>query len=423
MKKVYISVIIVLHAHIACAQTPGGTQDAQTILQQAMAAFQTQLNVVAPNQNTRIISCTCPVPPQAIPIPLPNFLITIQNYLGQTVNSFTFPTNPNFKSSLAILTVQLFPPSCTILGTSTTLASGVTMPAGIYTLGSENSYAIVYTLQSPDGLYFQTAVQYPTSTNRQTFLPISNNGIPIVPISITVNTSPTLAVPLAQSTILPSLASYSPINQEQIVNSISPITQKFLITTDALGMNPTATPMCGVYDPNSNLTVPVMTTSLLPAVNTIVAPINATPVASPPPIPPISLTLYNGTTPYVITFQQPTAVQFTEDDVLNGLILHLFIYPPLYQNGTTANTFTFIATLQTLDGLKFQKIVNQAVPFTNLPLTFTISATSLEGVQTIFTSAIASPQVVQQTYNMISPINIRCSLQQNDMNAIVVTIT
>lgn len=423
MKRLYAVAIIFLHTHFAMGQTPGGTQDEQILTLQAITAFQTQLNIASPNQNTRIVSCTCPVPPQAIPIPLPNLLITLQNYLGQTVNSFTFPTNPNFKSRIAILTVQLFPPSSTLVPTNIIGPNGaITTFPGIYILGVENSYALVYTLQSPDGLYFQKEIQYPTPTNRQTFLSISS-GVPTVPTSITINTSPTLPAPLAKSTILPSLAGFPFLTQEQIVNTVSPITQKFLITTDAFGLNPTATPICGVYDPNGNLTTPVMTTAILPATSTVVPPITPTPVDTSPPLPPISITLYNGSTPYLITFQQQGAVQFTQEDILNGIIMHLYIYPPLYQNGITTNNFIFIATLQTLDGLKFQKIVNQSIPFTTLPLTFTITTTSLQGILTVFTSAIASPQVVQQTYNMISPINIRCRLQQDDNNTIIISLT
>lgn len=411
IKKICTIVLLCLTQHHTHALQFGTGAD-QILTAQAISAYISQLNIVPAQPNTIINSCTCPVPPQAIPIALPKFLITMQNYLGFTVNSFTFPTNSNFKSRIAILTVQLFPSSNTVTLT------------GINTNSADNSFAIVYTLQSHDGVYFQKEIQYPSAAGNQTFMGITN-GIPTIPNSITINTSPISATPLATQNIIQSLAGL-PVNmQQQIFNSICPITQKFFIATDALGNNPTAIPISGSDDPNSNLTTPVMTTSVVPATVTAGPPIQPTTGTE---IANIIVTLYNNLIPYNIIFQQPSATQplnvsFNELDLINGLLLHLYIFPPLYQNGTTSNTFIFIATLQTLDGLKFLKQVYQGIPFTNLPLNFTIKTSSLAGFTTTVTAAIASPQIVQQLYNMISPTHIRVRLQQDENQVVNITIT
>lgn len=522
---------------------PGGTSDSQQILLQALAAYSAQLNLSAPNPNTIINTCICPVPPQAIPIPLPNFLITMQNAAGTTVNSFTFPTNINFKSRIAILTVQLFPQSNQISSTAIT------------TFGSETSYAIVYTLQSPDGLYFQKEIQYPTAFALTTFLKISN-GIPTIPITLTISQIASPSNLLLNTTQITASFTGLPVTtQQQLLNSISPITQKFLVTVNnpvasclitaactattttnlaatynngtsgvsatltalsngtfstdgvfptlnsrilvknqtttfqngiytlttigssstawvltratdydtvceiqygtyvpitsgtayantawqetatitTIGTSPilfsqlatptlTITAMSGSYDPNSNTTTPKLISSLIPSTVTTVPPIETTNDIA---IAPITITLYNGTTPYPITFQSypntsaAQGVNFNQTDLINGLNLNLFIYPPLYQNGSISNSFIFIATLQTIDGLKFRKLVYQTIPFTNYPITFQITTTSLEGQKTTLISNIANPLLTQQIYNMISPIHLKILLQQNnDVNAI-----
>jgi hypothetical protein len=389
------------------ASSPGGFSDSQQILLQALATYNAQLSLSAPNPNTIVNSCSCPVPPQATPIKLPNLLINMKNSSGTTVNSFTFTTNANFKSRIAILTVQIFPPSTEISDTKIT------------TFGSENSYALTYTLQSPDGVYFQKEIQYPTSLNKTTFMPVSN-GIPTIPITLTISqiVSATSTVLLNTTNITGSFSGFPVVTQQQLLNSICPITQKFLVTTDAFGLNPTVTSMSGSYDPNSNLTTPVIITNVIPTTITTVPPIDTTDAIT---IAPITITLYNGSTAYPITFQQQD-VQFNQQDLINGLHLNLFIYPPLYQNGATSTYFNFIATLQTIDGLKFRKLVYQAIPFTTYPITFTLTTTSLEGAKTTLISNIANPLLTPQIYNMISPINLRLLLQQDVNNDVLVSI-
>ncbi len=519
--------------------SPAGFNDGQQVLLQALAAYNTQLNLSSPNQNTFINTCSCPVPPQATPTKLPNLYITMSNYLGTVVNSYTLTTNANFKSRIAVLTIQLFPPSTTITSTE------VTAP------NSENSYAIVYTLQSPDGVYFQKEIQYPTNFSLGTFMPITNK-VPIIPITLKTYQVATTNVLLNTTQITASFAGLTYPTQQQLLNSISPITQKFLVsvnspvssclitaacaatttmnlsatysngasgigatltatsngafstdgvsptvnsrilvknqtttfqngiytlttagtsstpwvltratdydtpceiaygtyvpitsgtlntgtawqqtaTVTTIGVSPiifsqlatpslTCTPMSGSYDPNSNLTTPTLISSLIPATTTTVPPINTTDDIT---IAPITITLYSGTTPYPITFTMQD-VKFNQTDLLNGLNLNLFIYPPLYQNGPSSNYFIFIATLQTLDGLKFKKIVNQSVPLTNYPITFSITTTSLEGEKTNLVSNIANPLLTPQIYNMISPIRLQVRLQQNDNNVVVISIT
>lgn len=547
MKKLLLFVTITFFTQLHTS-TPGGFSNNQQLLLQALATYNAQLNISTPNPNTFINTCVCPVPPQSMPIKLPNLFITMQNSAGATVNSFTFTTNANFKSSIAILTVQIFPPSTQITSTAITPVS------------SENSYAIVYTLQSPDGLYFQKEIQYPTAAAMTTFMPIANK-IPTIPITLNIYQITTSSNVLLNTTqITASFTGFPYVTQQQLLNSISPITQKFLVavsnpisscitttactastttnlaatynngaagvgatltsssnaifstdgvfpalnarilvknqtttlqngiytlttigtsstpwvltrstdydtvceiqygtyvpitsgtlyantawqetaTVTTIGTSPilfsqlaaptvTITSMSGSYDPNSNTTTPQLITSLIPSTVTTVPPIETTDDVA---IAPIIITLYNGTTPYTITFQNTTTTQsviFNQTDLINGLLLNLFIYPPLYQNGSTSNSFIFIATLQSVDGLKFQKIVNQAIPFTNYPITFTINTTSLEGQQTILTSNIANPLLTQQIYNIISPINLRLQLQQNNNlstinNDIIITI-
>lgn len=539
MKKLLLSYTLVSSLFLH-ASSPGGFSDSQQILLQALATYNAQLNISAPNPNTIVNNCSCPVPPQSIPIKLPNLLITMKNSSGATVNTYTFTTNANFKSRIAILTVQIFPPSTEISDTKIT------------TFGSENSYALTYTLQSPDGLYFQKEIQYPTTLNKTTFMPVSN-GIPTIPITLTISqiVSSTSTVLLNTTNITGSFSGFPVVTQQQLLNSISPITQKFLVTvtnpvsnclttatctattttnlsatynngtlgvgatltassngafsTDGvspalssrilvknqtsslqngiytlttvgtsstpwvltratdydttceiqygtyvpitsgtlyantawqetetvttIGTSPilfsqlasptvTVTPMSGSYDPNSNLTTPVITTDVIPTTITTVPPIDTTDAIT---IAPITITLYNGSTPYPIIFQQQD-VQFNQQDLINGLHLNLFIYPPLYQNGATSTYFNFIATLQTIDGLKFRKLVYQSIPFTTYPITFTLTTTSLEGSKTTLISNIANPLLTSQIYNMISPINLRLLLQQDVNNDVLVSI-
>jgi hypothetical protein len=349
------------------------------------------------------------------PPPLPNLIVKMLDYNGNLINTYTFATNANFISHLAIFTVQIMPPSNSI-----NVDKNAIIP-----FNSENSYAILYTLQSPDGLYFQEATQYPTTSSANTVMPI-RNGVPQFPITIQISTTTQL---LTSIQIAPSLAGMPISEQQQLFNGISTITQKFLLATDNMGAHPIMIPMSGSYDPNTNEYTPVAVTALLPETVTTINPVPSTALVTDTPlntdvaiIAPITVTLYNGTTPYKITFTQ-TSIGFTNIDLLNGILLQLFIYPPLYQNGPTAsNTFTFVATLQTSDGLKFQKLVNQAIPFTTYPITFTISTTSLEGNLTTFTSNLANPSITPPLYNMLSPVHLRCRLQQTDTNTIVLTI-
>ena len=530
---------LLFFTNICYSSSPGGFNDGQQVLLQALAAYNAQLNISIPNPSTLINTCSCPTPPQATPLKLPNLYITMSNYLGTVVNSFTFTTNANFKSNIAILTIQLFPPSTTITSTE------VTAP------NSENSYAIVYTLQSPDGVYFQKEIQYPTNFSVATFMPITNK-IPIIPITIKTYQVAATNVLLNTTQMTASFAGLSYPTQQQLLNSISPITQKFLVTTTSPvssclitasctattttnlsatysngssgvgatltatsnaafstdGVSPTlnsrilvknqtttfqngiytlttvgtsstpwvltraidydttceiqygiyvpitsgtlyagtawqetatvttigtssilfsqltpttltVTSMSGSYDPNSNLTTPTLISSLIPTTITNVPPIDTTDDIT---IAPITITLYSETTPYPITFTMQD-VKFNQTDLINGLNLNLFIYPPLYQNGPSSNYFIFIATLQTLDGLKFKKIVNQSIPLTNYPITFSITTTSLEGEKTNLVSNIANPLLTPQIYNMISPIRLQVRLQQNNDNVVVVSIT
>jgi hypothetical protein len=797
-----LGITLIFHSNLH-ASSPAGFNNSQQILLQALAAYNAQLSISAPNPSTFINTCTCPVPPQAMPTKLPNLYITMSNYLGTIVNSFTFTTNANFKSNIAILTVQLFPPSTTITSTE------VNAP------NSENSYAIVYTLQSPDGVYFQKEIQYPTTLSLGTFMPITNK-VPIIPITLKTYQATTNTL-LNTTQITASFAGLPYPTQEQLLNSISPITQKFFVsinsptssslitatctaattanlsatysngssgvgatltatvngafstdgvspvinsrilvknqattfqngiytlttvgtgstpwiltratdyntaskiqygsyvpitsgtlytntawqetatvttmgtspilfsqissnsfvtpaclaattanlsatysngssgvgatltstvngafstdgvsptlnsrilvknqtttfqngiytlttvgtnstpwiltratdydsiyeieyatyvpitsgtlfanttwqetaTVTTIGVSPilfsqisssnpfatntctaattanlsatysngtsgvgatltstvngafatdgvspainsrilvknqittfqngiytlttvgtsstpwvltratdydttceiqygtyvpitsgtlyagttwqefaivttigvspiifsqlttpslTCTSMSGSYDPNSNLTTPTLISSLIPTTITTVPPIDTTDDIT---IAPITVTLYSGTTLYPITFTMQD-VKFNQTDLLNGLNLNLFIYPPLYQNGPSSNYFIFIATLQTLDGLKFKKIVNQSVPLTNYPITFSITTTSLEGEKTNLVSNIANPLLTPQIYNMISPIRLQFRLQQNDNNVVVISIT
>ncbi len=381
------------------------------------------------NKKTR----ACPVPPQVIPIPLPNFTISMQNSTGQTINTFTFSTNSNFKSRLAILTVQIFPP--------TNMITTVNSNTAIVPAGNENSYGLIYTLQSPDGLYFQQEVQYPTNFSLTTYMPIVN-GFPTFPTNITIKTP---SATLISAPIVASLATIPAttisatqsqiLTQQQLFNSISPITQKFLITTNNLGTNVQATAMSGSYDPNSNASTIPLLTALIPSTVSVVPPIN--PTTNPntqSPIPPMPLTVFNGSVPYTLQLLQSAAsFQLNEQDLLNGIIIHLFLYPPLYQNGLTpvSNSFTVIATLQTTDGLKFSKIIKQNVNFAYYPTMFNLIATTLEGFQTTFTSNMANSLLTNliftntlspQIYNMLSPLNIALFLQQNDNYQVAISV-
>ena len=418
MQKLCILLMLLMHSSI----TPKSGHI--PIGKATLAAYAAQF---ATHSTLRVV-CPAAVPQTTIPIALPNFIITMKDFLGRTVNTFTFPTNAQFKSRLAILTVQIFEPTNIITQTDS---------VNIITAGTnENSYALVYTLQSPDGVYFQQEIQYPTSRAQAPYMPIVN-GYPTFPIILTIATT---TQTLCTTQIIANFTQPPPpqpqLTQQQLYTSISPITQKFFITTNAFGLLPTATAMSGSYDPNSNLTTPVLITSLIPATASQIPPIDPTSDPNNPTfIPNIPITLYNGTTPYTITLQ-PSTIQLNETDLINGVLIHLYIYPPLYQNclTATATNFIFIVTMQTIDGLKFTKVISRPTlsTFTHYPTTFTITATSLEGNVTTLTSSvtnsllstsIANLTTSPQIYNMLSPFNIRMLLQQNVNNDVVISIS
>lgn len=339
---------------------------------------------------------------------MPYFVINWYNATttnAPVISSFTFPTNQvqnsgGFWVNNATLTIHIFPPSNIITATGITPINNTT-----------NSYAIMYTLKSMDGTIIQKALQYPSnvagSAQTAAIMPITK-GTPQIPTALSIstipvptnppaNTAPTPTVILNQTSFLPSSFSTSQaITQQRIFNAISPLSQKFLINSNAGSI--TVTPLSGTFDTDDGTTlvnsfsgqssnITANSGTKLQALQVILSDSNQSPIQT------LSLGQNN----------------FTTKDLQNGIALNIHIFPP--STDSSQAQYLAFATLRTLDGLKLHKM--QFTPFSTQPAELSINYGSATTPQfaTIFLNATAAQN--SQAIGLISPMNLRCLLQQS----------
>jgi hypothetical protein len=377
----------------------------ETANQRAISGGQSNGSSSNNNSNSNCQSCAPTDPATAS---MPYFIInwygsiTTANGTAPLLSSFTFPTNQvqgsgGFWINNAILTVHLLPPSNIVSATGITPISG-----------STNSYAIMYTLRSMDGNIIQKAMQYPNSSQTTPIMAISSKGTPQIPTSLSISTipvpttppanpAPTPTVILNPTSFLPtSFSTSKSITQQRILNAISPFSQKFLINSSG-GTTPTftVTPLSGTFDTNDGST---LVTSFAGQSGNIGATNGAN-------IAQLQVTLSDNSQNPIqnISFGQKN--NFTTKDLQNGLALNVHIFPP--STSSSQSQYLAWATLRTLDGLKLHKI--QFTPFTSQPAELSIQCGSAQ-FATIFLNSTAAQS--SQAIGLISPINLRCLLQQ-----------
>lgn len=408
--------IIIILIYFSCYQTSqayiGGVQ-AQNIIEEnakATAMIQSTNNATSTTSSSSS-NCNCP-PTTTSNVALPPLSISLYNASGTVINTYNFATDPAFMSSTAILSVHIFPPSNSI-------------SSKISYLNKTDSYAIVYTLRSTNGTYLQKSMQYavPVSNTTPNTFTIGNQ----IPVGIAINMSTTTSGS-SNPTITP-LLSPSPVNflptaisahqtttQQRIFNGICPMSQKFLISNTGNSTAPSATaiPISGMFDSSDDSTL--QSSFLNSAVST-------PPTSSGNPLQTFTVQLSDGSNSQSFKFGG-TSSMFNQQDLTNGLSLNIHMFPASSGVTATSNSYILIATLKSLDGLKFHKQILSAqtstsVTFSPAPTQFTITdASGNTAIATIlFNSAISN-----QALNIISPTNIRCMLQAGSGGTINVTM-
>ena len=415
MKKI---IIFFIATHILMSTTilfcAGGYDDSVTLTNQQIATTANQRNLISSgsagssngsNPTNCQNNCASTDPATAA---MPYFIINWYATAGNStspLSSFTFPTNQvqgsgGFWVNNAILTIHLFPPSNIVSSSGVTPINNTT-----------NSYAIMYTLKSMDGTIIQKALQYPSSaagsTQTAAIMPISK-GTPQIPTSFSISTipapttppanpAPTATVILDTIPFLPTnFATSSSITQQRILNAISPLSQKFLINVNSGSF--TVTPLSATFDTEdgTQLVTSFAGQSQNIAANGGTKLLNLT----------VNLSDINQSPIQSLSFGQNN---FTTQDLQNGLALNVHIFAP--STGSSQAQFYAFATLRTLDGLKLHKI--QFPSFSTQPAELSINYGSATAPQfaTIFLNSTASQNT--QAIGLISPINLRCLLQQN----------
>ena len=403
----------------------GDFQASQVQTAQAIAQTANQRSLITPGSESSSASssstnsqstCASTDPATAS---MPYFII---NWYGSTtkaaasaplLSSFTFPTNQvqgsgGFWVNNAILTINLFPPSNIITSTAISPISG-----------TANSYAIMYTLKSLDGNIIQKAIQYVSSTQTTPIMPITS-GAPQIPTSLSISTipvpttppanpAPTPTIILSQTSFLPTnFSTSSAITQQRILNAISPFSQKFLINSSG-GTTPTltVTPLSGTFDSDDGTT---LVTSFSGQSGSIKA-------SSGTPMQQISVLLSDSNQSPIQTVSLGQK-NFTTQDLQNGIALNVHIFPP--STSSSQAQYVAFATLRTLDGLKLHKI--QFQPFSTQPAELSISYGSPTTPQfaTIFLNSTASAS--SQAIGLLSPMNLRCSLQQTSSGTLNISM-
>lgn len=385
----------------------GYAQQIQLTNQQIAAS--NRYTAASSTSSTDTSSNACSTTTDAATSPLPTFVISLWNSSSTTtpINSISFPTNQvngsgGFLVSSALLTVHIFPPSNIIT------SSGITTPG-------TNSYDIMYTLKSLGGNTIQKVLQTITptagSTPASSVMPITK-GIPTIPTSISISTIPQPTNPpsvtpptqtqiLAPVAFLPNLSTSSAVTQQRILNAISPLSQKFLITNGGS----TITPISGTVDTDDS-------GNLVSSYSGASKNISATSGTTAQSIT-VTLSDSSGNPLSTQIFAQKN-FSFNTQDLSNGLALNVHIFPPT-TGSSTADYFAF-ATLKTLDGLKLHKL--QFPAFSSQPIQLSINYGSSSTAQ--FSTLFVNSSISTQAFNLISPINLRCLLQSS---AGIVTIS
>jgi hypothetical protein len=204
---------------------------------------------------------------------------------------------------------------------------------------------------------------------------------------------------LAPVAFLPNLATSSAVTQQRILNAISPLSQKFLITDGGS----TITPISGTVDTDDSGT-------LISSYSGASKGIAATSGSAAQSIT-VTLSDSSGNPLSTQTFAQKNFA-FNTQDLSNGLALNVHIFPPT-TGSTNANYFAF-ATLKTLDGLKLHKLQFPAFSAQPVQLAINYGASATAQFSTVFINPnINTANAGTQAFNLISPINLRCLLQSS----------
>lgn len=311
---------------------------------------------------------------------IPSFNINLLASDGKTLlHSHAFNTPSDFTLSTAILMIHIFPPSNSINNTPN-IQKAITYS----TQTGEGNYLVAYTLKDPAGsmVHKEFSNAFPLSS-----LP---HGISIT--SSTTQTTP--ATTYVSTNFLPVLSNsqlnLSQAEKQTILNGISPIIQKFGINNDSQGL--TISPISGIYNADNTNTTPSYAgiTAFSPTAGTTGTNLNA-----------LSFTLTNGTSSLTISFEESTQVVFNQQDLANGLILNVVIFP-----SSTTNSYPIITTLRTIDGLKMRKkhAITQNV-LTSIPTTISIAHGTTP--TTLLTTSFLNSSITNKLFTIDSPLNLR----------------
>lgn len=346
---------------------------------------------------------------------IPPFNILLGSQTGTTINTHQLNVPNTFTLSNAELTVHIFPMSNSINNKTIT-----------YATGSEGTYIIAYTLKDPAGsmvykeydqnLTLKNIPHQVTLTSNPTTTTTTTTTTPTAGTFTTLSTQPTgMTTAVAQSMFIPTLSTttYTLANRQQILNGISPLSQKFLLSIDSSG-NITAIPISGTFDADNT------TATTLALANN---PLSSTNSTSGNAIGSIGIQ-FNDTT--LFSFDNSSQVQFTADDLAQGLLLNVIIFP---SSGGTS--FPVIATLRTSDGLKFRKKAALPAPTTgnattdqplsSMPTNITITYTSTSGkasANPLLTTSFLNSGMSDNynAFTIISPLNLRFMIVRNAKN-------
>jgi len=310
--------------------------------QRAALLGQTAAAAAAPGNCPSCSSC-CNGGSAILTTYVPTFIVQLNDVNGNVLNGaghlFNTPTT-GFNLQTTVFSVHIFPKSNAITSSGVTYAT------------NDGTYIIAYTLKDPAGsiIYKEfdqgltlaglphqiTLVPTPTTTPATT---TSTSGTPQAAIWTTV-LSPKNTPMIANSIFIPNLRSIkTQALRQQIINGISPISQKFLFTQNGSN-NISATTISGTFDAdNSAQTASYSYTGTSSAVTTTTGT----------SIGQFAISFDDGQT-QLITFTNPSQIAFNQGDIAKGLILNVCIFP-----SAQAQNYPVIATLRSTDGLKLQK--------------------------------------------------------------------
>jgi|GEM_PF-1306638 len=418
MKKIMISACIALMTF-----SPMYIQGFYAFKSQAEAAsYQQTRNEGLQSTATPTTPTNCPVCPtcstsNSSDYFIPPFNILLGNQTGTTINTHQLNVPNTFALSNAILTVHIFPMSNSINNKTITYAAGT----------SEGTYIVVYTLKDPAGsMVYKEYDQNLKLANMPHQITLTSIP-PATPATTTTTTTPSAGTfstlspqptgmtnAVAQSVFIPPLSTttYSLANRQQILNGISPLSQKFLLTIDSSG-NITAIPISGTFDADDT------TTTTLALANN---PLSSTTGGTGNTIGAITIQ-FNDTNTTQLTFDNKSQIKFTDSDLTQGLLLNIVIFP-----SGSGQSFPVVATLRTSDGLKLRKKAALPAPAsgnattdqplssmpTNIAIQYTPTANGAAAIPLLTTSFLNSSMTDNyNAFTIISPLNLRFMIVRN----------